>query len=243
MKEKDELLEKYFLEGLNGTEAGVFEKWLEEDVDFKEQFEFEKAVRQTIQSRERETLKSKLKHLETEIEAEQEEKSFPWKFLGIAASMVVVLGFVAYFFTANGNSDAAQLYATHYKTYPNTVFAITRSNGEDTQERRAFVAYEANKHDEAIRLFEAIRKQEPRAYIDFYLAQSYLSIGNTDKAKSLFEKQSRSGGQFNEEALWYLGLVYLAENDVENAKSVFEELIKKKGYKQQEAVALLQKLP
>ncbi len=237
--EKEALLYKYFLEELSAEERMQFNGLLTSDKEFREQFEFEKELQTVIKQKERLAIKEKLLAIEEKL-APPKQQFLWWKSLGIAASLMLALGLGWYFL--NGKTNMEELYAANYKTYPNTVFPIIRNGTEDSPERKAFVAYEADNHNLAIKRFSALKKDTPADYIDFYLGQSYLQTQNTEMAIPIFKVIYSSGGQFSAEALWYLALAQLLNKDTQKAKTNLEILIAGEAYNTNAAKELLQQL-
>ncbi|MCW5516891.1 tetratricopeptide repeat protein [Muriicola sp. Z0-33] len=240
--ENEELINKYFLEELSSKELEQFQVLLEEDAEFKEQFQFEKEVRKVIVSKERSKLKSKLQELEEELEPPEAIRRFPWRPLSIAASIMVLIG-LGWFMLKPDRTDLQGLYSSNYDIYPNTVFTITRGDSINTLERRAFVAYESGEFEKAINLFEELSVPDKKDYLDFYLGQSFLQLEKTDKAAQSFLLAIKSNSEFVSESRWYLALTYLKMEDTIKAKLTLEELIEAGDFRKEAAEQLLSELP
>ncbi len=240
--ENEELINKYFLDELSRIELERFQLLLAEDAEFKKQFEFEKEVRKVIVSSERSNLKSKLQELEEELEPPEETKRFSWRPLSIAASIVVLIGLGWFIFNPE-RPDLQELYSSNYDVYPNTVYTITRGDSINTLERRAFVAYESGEFEQAIILLEELSVSEKLDYLDFYLGQSYLNTGQSDKAINSFLRVIENNSSFVSESRWYLSLTYLNLGDTDKAKLGLEDLITTGDYRKETAHELLKELP
>ncbi|TYB72494.1 hypothetical protein ES676_11025 [Bizionia saleffrena] len=238
---KEELLNGYFSHSLTPNQEQLFESLLAEDAEFKAQFEFEKNLKLAIKETESERLKTKLKTLETEIKTrkESDEKTqwFNWK---IAAAVLLFMSASWFGYDAFFGVNTVELYATNYVTHPNTVFPITRSDTINSIERQAFVAYEAQDFDMALTNFNTIKN--PEEYILFYKAQTYLELGDLEKAKGLLNKNTTEASSFIGESHWYLALIYLKQNDIVRAKKELKLVLRQQNYKRQEAKKLLNKL-
>ncbi len=241
--EKEKLLYHYFRGSLNPEELIIFNKLLEENIEFKAQFEFEKDVQLSIKDSKRNELKRKLQGFEIENKKQSVNKTTFWNPLRIAASIILLLGASLYFYSVNLSLNPEKLYASNYEKYPNTVYSITRGETTDnTLERKAFEAYENNNTKIAIGYFEELRKKSGLDYVEFYLAQTYLSNGDIQKALTIFEKIISEKTDFKTEALWYASLGHIKMKEEMNAMPYLEALIKDGSYKKTEAQKLLEKL-
>lgn len=240
--EHEELINKYFQETLDQGEKEQFDALLENNKGFKEQFLFEKDLREAIKDQERKALKLKLQDLEKNLARPATSKTTSWKIWRIAASVAVLIAAGWYIYNSNFKGGLSELYEANYDKYPNTVYNITRGSEDNTAIRKAFVAYEANDDSKAIALFQELKQSEYPIYIDFYIAQSYLKLGKNKEAITLMEQLAYGDGQFKAEALWYLSLGYIKANDKENAINSLQALILDGNYKKEEAKALLKQL-
>ncbi|MEX0290269.1 MAG: tetratricopeptide repeat protein [Flavobacteriaceae bacterium] len=236
--ENEELISKYFLDELSPEELEQFHALLENDPEFKEQFTFEEDLRKVIAFDEKRALKEKLAHLEEELPPLTTSRRPLWKRLSIAASILVLLG-LGYFVFKPDTPDMNKLYASNFEIYPNTVYTITRSDTINSVERKAFVAYESGDFKAAIPLFEQMKAEGEKAYLDFYLAQSYLKTERTTEAVTHFQKNLETNEIFVPESRWYLALAYLNLGEGEKAKEMLKSLLNSSDYKQEAAEALL----
>ena len=251
---KEELLQKYFLEDLSPEENATFNRLLEEDADFKEHFEFEKSIQKVTRQSKREDYKAKLGIFEKELlrktegnahvsyksTTEPTSKSNPWKFIGIAASLILIAA-LGWIFFQNPSTD--KLYAENYNLYPNTVVSIERGDGaDDSLEREAFAAYEKAEYSEAIAIFQKLSAENPAGYLVFYQAQSYLAMGELTKALPLFQETSSSKEEYEAESLWYEALIHLKMEDADAATITLQKLIDNGTYKKAQSQELLKEL-
>jgi len=238
---KEELIYGYFSNSLTPNEEQLVESLLAENAEFKAQFEFEKDVQRVIRERESEQLKSKLKSFESEIKTrELNDEKTPWFNWRIAAAVLLFMSAGWFGYEAFFGVNNLELYASNHETYPNTVYAITRSDTINSIERQAFVAYESQDYNIAITHFNSIEK--PESYISFYKAQTYLELGDIEKAKELFKENTAAASPFITESHWYLALIYLKQNDRVQAKKELKLVLKKPKYKREEAKKLLNTL-
>jgi len=234
---KDELLYLYFSNSLTKSQEQQFKELLDNDAEFKAQFDFENNLKQVIKAEKSDALKDKLKGFEMDLSKTEDKSWFNWR---IAASIVLLLGASWFGYESLFGLDYNSLYDDNYTNYPNTVYTITRSDENNSLQREAFVAYETGDFKLALEKFKSIKEEEP--YFNFYKAQSYLGLDNLDEAKALFEKELLSDSQFKAEALWYLALINLKQKNKTEATGHLKDLITSHNYKKEEAKTLLNAL-
>ncbi|WP_397363545.1 tetratricopeptide repeat protein [Olleya sp. R77988] len=235
---KDQLLYLYFSNSLTPSQEELFNELLENDAEFKAQFEFESNLKQVIRAEKSDDLKTKLKSFETTISSKN-KASKPWFNWRMAASIVLFLGAGWFGYESLFGLNYDNLYDSNYKNYPNTVYTITRSDDANTLERQAFVAYETQDYKLAIDKFN-VAKQQP--YFNFYKAQSYLGLDDLDEAKALFNTEVLNESQFKAEAYWYLALINLKQENKAEAIKHLKTLTSKFNYKKDDANTLLNSL-
>ncbi|WP_299891991.1 tetratricopeptide repeat protein [uncultured Lacinutrix sp.] len=238
----EDLLYGFFSNSLTETEEKQLFELLKTDANFKKQFEFENNLKQVIKHDESIKLKEKLKAFEAEIAPTNEQKNksgFNWR---IAASIVILLGASWFGYQSFFGVNYGDLYEANYQEYPNTEFAITRSDTVNSLERKAFVAYEAQDYESAVKLFENLPSNLQKPYINFYKAQAYLKIDSIDKAKTLFSFIINENTQFVAESHWYMAMIALKEKDKDKAKKYLRVLTENYDYNKAKAEMLLKKL-
>ena len=67
MMNKEDLIEKYFTNTLSNEERVLFDKLLQNDQEFKEEFIFKKELKQSIAHQQRETIKKTLQGFEDNL--------------------------------------------------------------------------------------------------------------------------------------------------------------------------------
>jgi len=244
--EKEELIEKYFLDELDANQRSELFALMEKDPVLKEQFEFEQKVQRASKLNERAAVKDRLKTFESELEERPPARKVPWRRMGIAATIALLLGLGGYWYIFNREANFKELYAANYENYPNTVHPITRGDGNNSLERRAFVAYESGQYKEAISLFKELAGETGThlGYVNFYLAQCYLQTEDLDAAILILEDEINiENRKFHYESIWYLALAHIWNENPEKARGYLNVLDIQEGYKTEEARLLLKKLP
>src|SRR5690606_30965503 len=156
--DNQELIYLYFSNSLTPEQETLFESLLKTDTEFKAQFEFEKQLQKAVKSHETDRLKAQLQDVERRLDNKQDTSIFNFRNFAIAASIALLMGWFGYntFFNTNYGS----LYDSNFSEYPNTVYAITRSDDENSLKRKAFVAYETKNYQIAIEKFDSLSGKE-----------------------------------------------------------------------------------
>ncbi len=240
--DKELLLYNYFSNQLTAEQERAFNDLLDTDADFKAQFLFEKDLQQAIRKKENQELKSKLQGFEKNIQAKSavprtNARFRPWS-VAASITMLIAIGWFAY--TSLLGTSNQDLYDAYFEPYPNTVYTITRSDGNQTLERAAFVAYESQDDDRAAELF--LEAGATIAHGNFYLAQVLLRLNRNEEAIELLAQSILEDSTFEAEANWYLALAYLKENDTESATEVLERQVSQYDFKKVKAQELLDSL-
>lgn len=244
--DKQLLLYNYFSNQLTVEQERLFNELLKTDTDFKQQFDFEKDLKQVIRNKETNDLKSKLAGFEKEISKDTPVRTLPrtnYRKWAMAASIALLIGLGWLGYNNFAGPDYGNLYDKNFQQYPNTVYGITRGDdGDNSLERKAFVAYETDENVRAIELFEELKTTDNSESITFYLAQSYLKNGQSREAIALFEEVISDKGEFAPQALWYAALAYLKTDQKENAVQTLKDLVADGRYKKTEASAILKEV-
>ncbi|MGB5383945.1 MAG: hypothetical protein WBN19_08845 [Lutimonas sp.] len=244
--EQEELIEKYFSNSLSGEEAVLFEKLLQKDPDFKEEFLFQKDLKKALERQERADIASGLHELEKSYQDKKSKSLKKW-LLAASVALLMGLGYAVYHNYKIQQPD--YLFATNFEAYRNVVKPIERGVQTEDLEAKAFSAYENGAYYKAINLFNSVVPKD-QEYIQFYKGISYLALDKKTEAIELLlplatkpdDKDAKF--QWNAKANWYLGLAYLGDGQIEKAISQFLVIVNNPAcdYKKEEAKAILDKL-
>lgn len=242
--DKELLLYNYFANQLTDDEQLLFDELLKNDLDFKAQFEFEKDLKRVIKEYVNEDLKEKLVGYEREISGKDKSKPSKWRFKNwsIAASIALLIGLGWIGIKSFSGPDYNELYQDNFEGYPNTVYTISRADGDSTKERDAFAAYEAGDYEKAVAAFQELRSTGGISHVDFYQALSYLQLGKNTQAIDLLKNVMLNDEVFRAEANWYLALAYLKDSDKVNAVAALKRQVQDFEYSKEKAEALLREL-
>ncbi|WP_223034173.1 tetratricopeptide repeat protein [Hanstruepera marina] len=218
--DKEELIAKYLRNELSKSEIIEFEKLLDSDHDFKEQFEFETQVKKAIFKQEHQKNKQFLVDVENEIS----HKSSNTKWYLVAASVVILIS-IGFLWNLNSSSPD-KLFDSYYTVASNTSHPIVRSNTISDDQTSAFIAYESEAYEQAQILFDEAYKNSNNSELLFYEAICYLEIENTTKAIETFLKHQSLNDRLQEKSKWYLALAYLKNEEPVKAKNLLEKITK-----------------
>lgn len=238
----EELIEKYFENTLTDQELKTFEENLRNDAVFKEEFEFQKSLKQSIHLKERNELRSMLKGFEEKSSIsrfEVQKNNKIWKFA--AAAVVLIFAGIGIYKYQNIEKNNQELYLAYHQAYPNIVAPNVRGENSEGIKNESFKAYESENYQEAIQLFSQIKDQE---FAIFYTAVSYLELNENQKAIEILKsnKFSETPYPFATYSKWYLALAYIKTEQKTEAKLQLEALSKTNNPQKQKAQELLNEL-
>lgn len=218
-----------------------------QDADVQKELDWKKNTMPAIRQHGRETFKNHLKNLEQQLGSTMPttakgaaailsssttgtpvkslskktatRRFLPW--VGVAASLVLLIGFVIYQNTSSVNEAA--LFAEYYQPYPNVVAPIVKGEADSLMlAGQGFQAYEKKAYDQAIHLLGNDDTEAAR----FYKALAHLGGGHTSQAIMLLEKITMDKDhRFQQPATWYLALAYLKDKQPEKAKILLEKIV------------------
>ena len=262
--EKDfRLIEDYLTGQLNKDQKKAVEDRLEQDPEFKQQFEFEKQLfdtfndnswnfadkndlalnsyKSTVHSDDFQKIKESIADAGKDYEPEKlnRRNNSSW-ILYVAAAVVIVL--IAVQVLLKNSVTNEELYYTYINLEDLPSF-VTRNEAPKQTLAKAENLFEQKKYEASIALFEDIlieNEKDSRVYI--YLGIAYTESGNYDQATKTFNQLIASDLLDAEKGYWYKALLYLKTNDEKASKSLLETIIANKYYNAEQAVELLNKL-
>ena len=235
MKKSDYII-KYFEGTLSIEELKEFNTLLINDNDFKEEFEFQKELQDTLILNDREQLKKEILKWDT---VNNKRRFNSWQ---IAASLIILLGTSLLFFFNSQSISTEELYASNFEPYRNILQPIVRGEHKDDIQSKAFEAYETKDYENAILHFNEILKKEPNATISFYKANALLQLNKANQAITILEANIKNPDTLQDRNLWYLALAYLKDNNIDASKKTLIQLLSQSEYKAKEATLLIKNL-
>jgi len=206
-----------------------FEERLQSDPEMQNQLESYKTLIKGIRFQKRNEAWDLVAELETEAQEKRTRSrggKKTLKFLLVAASVLILFLFLAILYNGlkiGGIND--RLVAEHFEPYP--VLANGPVRGGDNLEslkERAYLAYGAERYEEAITLLTRLVDEQYDVYDAFYLGNAHLASGNYMEAIGLFQELAETDILLKVQTQWYLSLSHLGNNDVDRAKAIFTEI-------------------
>lgn len=236
----NELIEKYFENNLTSEEQLLFDEKLNQDAEFKAEFEFHLELKNAITVSERAKIKAQIKRFDSS--KKDNIKVFNLRKLMPYAAVFLVIISIGIFFIINQKTDRNQLYASNFEPYPNIEVSNLRSNSESSIENEAFTAYDLENYKLAHNLFTEILETESKDYLHFYNAMCAMQLENFDLAIKELSTVNENDSKYYEKVIWFKALIYLKLNKKKDTKILLEELVNHYSFKKEEAKQLLSKL-
>lgn len=227
MNEEDILLYSDYLDGnLSDDDRNSFEKRLQEEEEFAKNFEEFKGIYRVLEnefSPEREEFKKSLtlanaKYRYTEEAEKPKEKSRPFRIwqLGIAASILVVVGFVVF------NQFSKPSY-TDFVPLDQIDFSIRGSHLDSAQEAEKYFN-SANYKEALIYLDQLLNEAPNNAELKYYKARALVELNEYEEAEILLEDLSEGQSVYVSKATYLWGLSYLKQKDYDQAKIILQQV-------------------
>ncbi len=248
--ENDHTLDRYLRDEMSDQERRTFEEQLSTDDALTEELALHRDAMEGIRLDGSQELKKRLQAVEAElanpdsvvVDKKETNRRFLVTWIAIAASLLTVL-LLGYLFVPT-TSSPEELYVAYYQPFPNLINPAQRSTevNEKTVLEQAMRAYDEQRYDQAITLFEQGDALATPGYT-FYTGASYLGTGQPERAIPLLERvvQDRTG-LFYEPGLWYLALAHLKTDDPEAARPYLQTLTEQEGDYTEEAQKLLEEI-
>jgi len=202
----------------------------------KNKNDISKDLKAAMRANLRDELKAELEEVEAEVNTKSNiGKVFSIRHWWAAAACIALIIFAGLYLISDSKPDNSSLFASYFEPFDNVVFPINRSNENDNSlvlEREAYKEYEAGNYEKAIILFKNMKANLPlNLDNDFYLAISYLGMGDAPNAMPILEDLSdKNDFRFKKQAEWYLALTYLQIGESEKAKKVFYKIKNQKEH-------------
>ena len=227
--EKFDLIERYFENSLDAKERLVFNDLLQNDAEFKEEFVFQRDLKEAIAANQREDVKKTLEHIESSVGNNKLFQLIPRKWMAVA-TIAVLFSLGIWSIKSNYYPSNDAIYADHFEPCRNHIQPVVRSEGATSIEYRAFVAYEAKNYHKAINLFNSSENAH-LTYTNFYKGLSYLGLGKTNEAIELltpiantmeFEGQKPN---WSERADWFIALAHIKNENNSEAEKALNKIV------------------
>lgn len=214
-----ERIEGYILGLMTDAEKQSFESELEIDQNLRARYEDIKVLLQEVELA---SLKDTMEEFHAELKTSTpvipiiSKKSFVWKPLAVAASLLFLLAITLWIFLGN-TTENEKLYRAYYQPDPGMVTAMGLQSNYEFD--RGMVDYKTGDYPAAIARWEKLLSEKPdNDTLNYFLGSAFLAIGDTEHGKSYLEKATQfESGVFQKEAYWYLGLTLVKSGNTEEA--------------------------
>ena len=231
--------EKYLLNEMTPEEKANFENKLQNDTDFKEQFQVYKETSLFLAlkfSKETTDFKQNLEktganHFGKPALKKSKVISLQSKWFAVAAMLVVFMG--VWYFNSSGNPTFSD-----YNDYNEAHFVERSDTNQNLVNAQTFFnAKDYKKASENFAKIEDLTNPE----LQLYFAISLIETNNFTKASVLLTNISDGNSVYKEEAIWYLALSSLKQKDYKACKLQLEQ-ISEASEKYNQAQKLLKEL-
>ena len=213
-----ETIEKYLDNSMDTEDREKFERLLQENQEFKNDFEETKAL---ILGIEVNALKNQLNTFHSEMEGSKNKdviknkklqgRSFAVRFLpyAAAASVLLILGLFLY---NNEMPSNQELFAKHFT--PDPGLPTKMGSSENFEFYDGMVDYKRAEYGAAIEKWSRLQiKDSKNDTLNYFLGVAYLAQGNEIEAQKYLQNAAQySKGFLENETYYYLALAYLKAN-------------------------------
>lgn len=238
--DKQELIEKYLQGRLTVEEEQTFHLLKLSDLEFKNEVDFQFAVKQALILEKEEHLKTQLTTFEKAFSAES--RTIPVLIKWAAAAVFVIGICLSIFFLYNPKPSADTLFEAYFTPAENIHYPITRGFS-DTLITQAFTSYEQGNYEQAILLFQALENTGNYEDLNLYMGSSHLGLGQIHEALAVLDPSPYVNSPMEYRFKWYQSLALIKAGDFEKARHILVQIVANKGYQSDNARSLLEKLP
>lgn len=238
--DKQELIEKYLQGLLTVEEEQTFHLLKLSDLEFKNEVDFQFALKQALILEKEERLKTQLATFEKAFSAES--RTIPVLFKWAGAAVFVISICLSILFLYNPKPTADTLFAAYFTPAENIHYPITRGFN-DTLITQAFTSYEQGHYEQAILLFQALENTGNYEYLKLYMGSSHLGLGQIQEALAVLDPSPYENSPMEYRFKWYQSLALIKAGDFEKARHLLVQIVANKGYQSDNAGTLLEKLP
>ena len=221
------LFENYLSNDLDAEAKTGFETRLQNDTDFKAEFETYKEISEHLEyqfsnAEARENVTKTIENIgdtyfETNTSAEKSSR-FNRSYLAIAASIVIIVGMFGYnWFSVPTYSD--------YNNYGDINLTVRGDQNEAIN--NAENAFNSKEYAEANVYFDKILAKTPNNVdVQFYKGISLIETNNYGEADRVFRSLAEGNSVYKYEAIWYRALSQLKQKDNAGAIAILETIPK-----------------
>ena len=239
-----ELLDAYLNGILSTKERRDFEVQMTKDRELREEMLLQKDLYEVMFLHEQEEKQlKKVQHAISEAHSAYHNFSTPkrriWRFVGVTASILLLLGYFMFFKTSNSMESLYAEYAD-WDSLP----SLTERTGSGSQLEEAAIYFKEASYTKAISSFEVYLLKDPENPLALtYLGLSYIYSQNYDKAIETFDRLEKGTSLDRDKSYWYKAMAYLKAREKDKAIATLRRLIQdSNNYKYEVAKQLLKRL-
>lgn len=210
-----QLLERYFDGLLSPKEIEELNQLRQTDEAVQQEFELFEKAHQAVKLSTVIALKSEIKEIHQNMGTTKPSKVIPLIRLGIAASVLCILG-IAFYAQRYSNQNLYE------KAFSPVGDYVTNMDSDLSELEKAMSLFDQQQFDRASLAFENIYLETGDQVALFYAGHSHYQAGELHQAIESLEKISNS---YRSEAQWYAALAYLKMDDTQNTLRMLEVIL------------------
>ncbi len=212
-----EKFDKYVQGKMSDEEKKSFEENELQDESLKKEAAFEVGAREGIENNIRQDLRNTVNSFEKKQPYTSPSKNFKW--IGIAASILILSGIAIYLGTGSSTYDQ------YYQPYPNYEFTSTRNGSSDEIKQAAYSAYDLGDYQRAVANFDRLLEVEDSPPEKFFRGISKIELEDFAGARVDLKEVLASGNvDYVDAANWYLALLAVKDSKTDLAREYLEKL-------------------
>ena len=233
--EDNEFIEAYFRNELSLTDRDSFQVRLNTDKDFASKVDQYQLITEEIRQWADETdLLEKMNQWDEEDSGLQKQSFISTSLFKIAAVLIPIIVVTVLIYNQLSQSSASNqdLFTSYFSPYEDVISNRTVDEGSFGL---AMNYYNSVEYDKAVELFDKSLRDEKDSenamVTSFYLAMSYMALGEIKEAELLLRKVEQDGSPlFREVSQWYLLLGFIKTGETRNAEKQMTLILNDKDH-------------
>lgn len=244
------IFERYHDGNMTISEKEIFLRKLNEDLEFKKEFELYNEITQCILNTKKDdafiaAVKDAEKRYFNSIDDIKSKHNKNYNFLFKAAATVAIIAISSFllYFIFDSKPTNKELFAQYYT--PIRVDEITRSTEDSTSSiKEGFIAYQTGNYQNCLLILSSENEtNELSTQVKLIKALSYLELGNYNNAENLLKQASEDyNNAFYDDCLWYLSLIYIKTDRSNLAIPILNKLVESKSVYNNKAEKILESI-
>lgn len=229
------LIEKYLDGELSPEETTIFEEKQDSSAEFREAVVFHRQLLGQLEAQQKLSLKAELQGMM--VDHVKEERGFDWRIFSIAASVLLVVGFVT-LLKFQGPAPSQELFQQYFDPYP--VMSVVR--GDTPNGINPLHVYAEGKYQQFVEIMVSRRNTDVQAVQSSKLQLAYgnalLAIAQPERAIKELEA-IKPGEDYYLDAQWYLALAHLRLQNIHETRELLTQLVEQQTFYKSSARKLL----